>query len=57
MLTRVRRTFSYLTTLLAKGNETRKKSFFTGVCSGIESPVTARPSGRTRELVPGVDLI
>jgi len=57
MLTRIRRTFSYLTTLLAKGNETRNKSFFTGVCSGIESPVTARPSGRTRELVPGVDLI
>ena len=28
----------------------RKRSFFTGLCSGIESPVTARPSGRTRAL-------
>ncbi len=51
MLTRIRRTFSWLASRLSKGNETRKRSFFTGVCSGIELPVTARPSGRTRELV------
>jgi hypothetical protein len=51
MLTRVRRSFSQSAPRLSKGNETHKKSFFTGVCSGIESPVTARPSGRTRDLV------
>jgi len=50
MLMRVRRTFSQLASRLSKGSETRKKSFFTGVCSGIELPVTARPSGRTREI-------
>ena len=35
---------------LAKGNETHKESFITGLRSGIELPVTARPSGRTREI-------
>ena len=42
---------SQLASVLAKGNETHKKSFFTGVFSGIELPVTARPSGRTPEFV------
>ena len=36
---------------LAKGSEMDTKSFFTGLFSGIELPVTARPSGRTRDLI------
>ena len=38
---------------LAKGSEMDTKSFFTGLFSGIELPVTARPSGRTRDLIAG----
>jgi hypothetical protein len=41
---------SWLESLVSKGNETHKESFVTGLFSGIELPVTARPSGKTRDV-------
>jgi hypothetical protein len=36
--------------IVAKGSEVRVATLFAGLRSGIESPVTVTPSGRTREL-------